>query len=211
MAPNLKTMTIEERKQKLNEEYRKKYDDAIRLEEMIRGSAFITNTEYIEGIHVYSLTPRLMEVLRLHENAMVTKGKELTQTSILSFLWIVKVKEPNELQEDFAAHVIKKKDLHKVVESINDYLDMSFMDIPPSDGEQGIPYWSATASLVDRFATEYGWTMNEIINMPYKIIWQLMRIIVRRQETKLPLGNKESDKVSGEYHIKLNAIGEEKE
>jgi len=80
-----------------------------------------------------------------------------------------------------------------------DLLDMALRDMPPAQGHNsGGAAASPIATLIDLFASEYGWRLDDILDLPMPLAAQLLRAILRRKNPDVALGNP-SDRVLTEY------------
>lgn len=185
-------------------EFNEKYKIALENEQLQRDISFIFDHEYIGNTKVYSLTPKLLSLLSIVKNNIICGG-EITNETILSFLWTIKVKDTNEKQSEFVESVIVQENINEVLQDINDYFKNTFSDQLSGKENVTIPYWSNLAAIIDLFAREYGWSENIIINTPYKRLFQYIRIIVKRNNPEKILFNS-SDTVKSELARKLSNI-----
>ena len=66
-------------------------------------------------------------------------------------------------------------------------------------GQNDASYYSWIAAIVDTLASEYGWSEEQILNIPLTRVWQYLRIIKLRTSVKNePMFNR-SDKVRGAW------------
>lgn len=104
--------------------------------------------------------------------------------------------------------------LHRgYLELVNDcrrFVRESMMDLPKSaGGPSSKPYMSWMANIIDIIASEYGWSRQEIINMPLRELGQYLKAIRRRKDSKAPLFN-ESDSLFGKAVLqRAGALNEE--
>jgi hypothetical protein len=179
------------------QEFSERYLAAVEKEQAVRDSTFISDIEIVGNIKVYSLTPKLFATLTLMKCPLVMGGN-ITAESVLSFLWVIKVKTPDENRQAFFQEAITKEDFDQMMKDINEYFETAFQDIPPSrEGGGGVPYYSSMVVIVDFLASEYGWTEETIINMPYKRLFQYMKLLGRKHDPSKAMFNK-SDSVKSE-------------
>lgn len=178
-------------------EYSRKYVAAVEKEQAIRDSAFISNIDVIGNTTVHALTPKLFTTLTLMKSPLVMGG-EINSESILVFLWTVKVKIPEDDRQKFFEETILNQDFEQIVTDIGTYFEDAFQDIPPAKSEgSNVPYYSSLAVIVDYFASEYGWTEDSIINMPYKRLFQYMKLIGKKNDPSKAMFNK-SDNIKSQ-------------
>lgn len=183
-------------------EFSQKYIAAVEKEQAVRDSAFISDIDVIGTIKVHTLTPKLFSILVLMKSPLVVGG-EITAEKVLTFLWTIKIKESTDNQQEFFEQTLSTEDFDEIMADAQEYFTSAFADAPMGEGSAGVPYYSSMAVLVDYLASEYGWTDEMIINLPYKRLFQYMRVIAKRNDPKKILCNK-SDDVKSELMAQFN-------
>lgn len=185
------------------------YREAVEKENQYRDADFLSDTSFISGIEVYKLTPRLMSILTLIKNPLVTGG-EVKVTDIFVFLWIISkdfCKDEEKQQAFFDAIALKVVDndeaINTLVAEVSDFLTKTFQDSVGGKSTKEVSYTSGIASIVDIFAHEYGWSEDKVFNMPFRRLWQYLRAITLRHDPKATFNNP-SDKVKIDFMGSLN-------
>ena len=96
------------------------------------------------------------------------------------FLWILSpdyVPDP-VAQEKFCERIAKIK-IPDALEQIRDYLEMTFSDADTDEKERKT-FANFIAYVIDMFANQYGWTVQTILNMPMRQVYQLSSVIGER-------------------------------
>lgn len=119
------------------------------------------------------------------------------------FLWILSPKyNLSRWRRYWFVRGIRKINYAAALKAIDTYVSESFTDSPPSRDGNTKSYWSMTASMIDSFAHEYQWGLEQIQNAPLKSLFQLTTIIRKRNDPSSCLFNP-SDKVAREYRRKM--------
>jgi hypothetical protein len=72
----------------------------------------------------------------------------------------------------------------------------AFADSPGGTSEQvSANPTSWLSQHIDTFAAEYGWTVDQVLDLPVKVALQLQRDITRRNSVNKPMFFNQSDKV----------------
>lgn len=92
-----------------------------------------------------------------------------------------------------------------IIKAVRAYVDNSFADKSPSKANGGYKpdYYSDAASVCGLFAREYGWTDEDTIHKPLKMLLQFMKEIHHHADPKAVMFN-ESDRAIGDYLAKVN-------
>lgn len=182
------------------------YKEAVEEETHRREADFLSDVTSVCGIKVYKLNMRLLSVLTLTKNPLVTGGS-VKLTDAFSFLWIISVEfsldeNKRKLFFEMLSNTLLEDEntLDRAVDDINKYLSYSFEDCLSANSKREVPYVSGNAALVDLFASEYGWTEQQVFNAPLRRIWQYIRAMRLRHDPKALMSNP-SDKV------KMNFMG----
>ena len=136
---------------------------------------------------------------------VIPSAAELAQ-----FLWVLSpdFSERPEDKKRFCERV-GKLPYADTLAACREFVEKTFLDAPQSDGKaSGTPsYYSWITSLVDTLASEYGWTPFEVLELPLRQVFQLVRAIRKRRDPKAALFNPLSDKARCDW---LKALNEER-
>jgi len=146
--------------------------------------AWVLVSEDCYGIKVKSMTLRHLMMLDGIETPFL-KGGDIKDEDIALFLWIV--------SEDYSTEAKAKKEFFKkavklrlipTINWIKEYIKKSFSDSDTmSIGEKGQAYF--ISYFVDLFAREYGWSFEQIMEMPLRVGFQLLTAINERNAKKV--------------------------
>ena len=83
---------------------------------------------------------------------------------------------------------------------LHEALMVEFCDCPPSPSrpDASAPITSMSGCLVDLLCSEYGWSIEYALNLPMRLVWQLVRAIMKRRDPDVPIGN-QSDRILSEW------------
>ncbi len=164
---------------------------AITEETEKRDAAFIALSDTIAGLELKPLNLRHYLRLSLAGNAFVTGAAPMAEDAAV-FLYVVS--ESTEAKRAFARR-IAGYDFATVCRGILAFMDEALFDAPLSTVKgHRRSYYSIAASLTDVFASEYGWTLAEIMATPLAALFQLLRVIQKRHNSDIPLLNPLSDR-----------------
>lgn len=181
------------KKAEILQAYGKKWQEAVEMEQFIRDASYVSNTEFIGQIEVWSLTPKIFAKLSIMQNAFLTAGSVITGGDILDFLWEVK-KDKSMYKDQFAKALMQGMDIEKVGKDIARYFEWSFQDMSMGGKSSGsVPKYSTLASMVHALASAYHWSEEDIINIPYRRLFQYMRVIAKSNGDKSYMRNKSDD------------------
>lgn len=190
---------------------------AVRKESEIRETALLPMRFDLMDIEVNQFTPQHFILLDFADNPHISGDKKPTLEDTLQFLWVV---SPEYKHKDKIAFAMFKEKYHKLDNEkmsmeIYEYLSYSLLDlIPNNTPEQSIPKTNKTPNYawiipyIDIIASQYGWTDEYILNLPFARILQYTRVIEERLTASgggiVMLGNKLSDKATKELLILIN-------
>ena len=82
-------------------------------------------------------------------------------------------------------------DLGNLTDGIYDYVKRAFYDQPasPVRDTQSKSYWSIGASLVHAMGKTYGWTREQTLSEPLRVLWQLLKVQHYSNDPKAPQFN----------------------
>ena len=146
--------------------------------------AWVVASEDCFGIKVKNMTLRHLMMLDGVETPFL-KGGDIKDEDIALFLWIVSEDysmDPRQKKE-FFKKAVKVKNI-PCIKWIKQYLKKSFSDADTmSMGEKGQAYF--ISYFVDLFAREYGWSFEQIMELPLRIGFQLLTAINERNAKRV--------------------------
>jgi hypothetical protein len=194
------------------------YREAIAAEREARDYAFLELPRDICGIDaapftLHHLVTRLaIGCPFLCERSVMDRPDPAAE--IASFIWHVSEARRRALGRPLAEYRARQAffektaqlDTSAAVVAIHEYLNWTFLDAPPSGGAcKRPPIASIASTIIDLFASEYGWYRHQVMHCPLEQLYQLIREITVRKNPKAVLFNRRSDKVRGQYLNSLNA------
>lgn len=192
------------------EKFQQEYSEAVERERFMRDAAFLAPAlpEKVAGLAAGPLTMQHVLVLRTSGNAFLSGGIP-DEDDAFALLWAVSplyslhrrrkqkmlrackafmppFRRPWEGLKHYQGRAIKCFErFMEVSKELYAYLDDAFMDEPPHSGDGGSKsYYSDAAALVDEFGSEYGWSIEQTLNTPLKISFQLLKRIRERARLK---------------------------
>lgn len=181
------------------------YAEASRKQEAIRDSVWLDSSPIIAGIQCVPLTVRKFAMLSEGGSPFVCGGPVFPE-HVAQFLWVLS----EEFCFDIAARDrfverVAGMDYEATREAITDYCETVFFDASLDRSESNTePVASFIATLVDRFASEYGWLPDHVLELPMGQVLQLLRLIQLRHDPKAAVGNRLTDKVVANLFNLLN-------
>lgn len=180
--------------------------EAVAQETFLRDVSYLLEIpERIGPIEVRPLTLRHLLILSTTENPLIVGGV-VTPEAIGAFLWVVSpLYEPdNKWRRWWFLRRCGELRSEPTLKAIKEYLDEAFMDAPASSGpKDAARYWSFTTDIVHLLASEYGWSHEEIMALPLKVIFQHVKLIGYRNNPDTPQFNP-SDSVRGQWLAEQN-------
>lgn len=180
------------------------YASAVAHERLNRNAAFLGLADRVCGIDVSPMTLRHYVCLESIGSPYVCGG-DITSEDTLAAVWLISPDydpKNNSARKAFCKRISTYK-VADAMREMNDYVSSAFEDAPASAGGNTVQYYSTAASLVDLFAREYGWQLNEILDLPLAVLFQLVKAIIARTDPDAILFNP-SDKVRGQWLCKVN-------
>lgn len=159
------------------------YKEALACEREKRDAAFLGAVEPIAGVAVAPLTLARLNLLILSGNAFAIGGP-ISPAHAAHFLWIAREGftpgDPTGKLQFFRR--VARLPVIDVYEGISRCLRDAFFDLDEAApaGSRPAPIASWVACLVDRIASEYGWSRREIMDTPIVELSQYLRCIERR-------------------------------
>ena len=186
--------------------------EAFLFESEVREFAFTNAYIDILGYQSKQFTLRHYIALDFNANMFVKGAGDIDPTNhIIDFLWTVSpaftYDKDKFIQFDKQVRQsINEKGAEVFIVEINDYMNKALMDIP-IDGEidDKAPTISYIALIIDSLVTEYHWTDEYILDLPYARILQYMRAIEQRKakergETVHNLNNRYTTPIEKRIH-----------
>jgi hypothetical protein len=93
----------------------------------------------------------------------------------------------------------------KVIAALRCYVDETFQDSPPASASKGFveDYFSDAAFFCAFTGRNYGWSMEETMSCPIKILFQCLNEAKRNANSRVPLCNP-SDRVKSAWMRDIN-------
>ena len=177
-------------------DYGQRILDAVAREKSLRDAAWLDLPARICGMEFRQMTVRHYLVLDGVDSPFV-RGGIPTPEQLAQFLWIVSPSfTPDEGEALRFTKEIGKLPFTQAVQESLAYVEQTFLDAPQgAKRDDGSPdYFSWLSSIVDALGSEYGWKPFEIMEMPLRQVFQLLRVIRRRHDPKAVLFNNLSDR-----------------
>lgn len=186
------------------------YSEAIEREETHRVEAWLGLEEPIYGVEMSPLTLRRLMYLAAAKNPFVEGAShdfEYTPYAVGSFLWICSCdfvagpgKHADRARKRFFKR-LRKLPCLEVSQKIFVYLNESYFDLASFSGRsETAPKIGWVGAQIHRHASEYGWSVDEILDTPMKQLIQLDRCqLAGDSETAKLLSNPVSDGVTAAY------------
>jgi hypothetical protein len=175
--------------------YREAVEAAEMEEESLRDFAYTGWPESICGAEVKQFTPRHFLLLCSIKSPFLCGG-DPSPEDVGLFLWVVSPEfKPFDLEARarFLESIITLPYAESVQE-IRAYIDRARFD-RPSGGSGSTAVASFFASLVHVFASEYGWSRDQVLDSPMAALYQELRMIIRDHDPRRPFPNRISDAV----------------
>lgn len=190
---------------------------AIAKEATEREAAFLPFPEFVCGLPVQPLTVRHVAILSQLELPFLSEDfdGELSIAHIEVFLWVLSpgfttgrtwARRLRRFRHSLRFwRAVRARGHEGVATEVGEYVAAAFADSPGSGGGvRAIQYVSWIARLVDRFGSEYGWTVNQTLELPFKVAFQQERQIALRYDNNTILFNP-SDKIRTAFLQGTNA------
>jgi len=173
---------------------------AVAAEQFARDLAFAEVPEDVAGVAVGPLNWLRFTRLAVIGSPFICGG-QVTPTNLKATLWLL-APNYNPASRWRRWRFLRRADkipYLKLINALDEYFRESLMDSPTGKRSEGESpsYYSTIAAQVDLFANEYGWPAAEIIRLPFKQLWQLLRRIQARNGSEVFFNP--SDKVRGAW------------
>lgn len=97
---------------------------------------------------------------------------------------------------------LRSMDAVELYSELGGYFERTFTDQQPTNDRKGraspISHWSGIVGYVDLLGSEYGWTADTVMHMPYRQIIQIVRKIAKRKDPKAPISSR-AEQVQARY------------
>jgi hypothetical protein len=144
-----------------------------------QSEAWLETPFLIDGIEIRQMTLRHLFMLHGADSPFINKGKVKVE-DIGVFLWIMSPDyTPRQADREEFCKKIKDVNIKHAIEDIALFFEITFADADTDKKEQK-EYASFVAYVIDMFAQEYGWRIEEIMEMPMRQIYQLSSVIGER-------------------------------
>ncbi|MBS0328218.1 MAG: hypothetical protein JSR30_00065 [Proteobacteria bacterium] len=161
-------------------------------------------------VRILPLTPQMFIELDGAGNAFFAKaGTAISPADVAIFLWRV---SPFFTREDVALRRLHTANsgilpYDRAVDEITAYIRRSWAGMPlwkrKAGGEGGMGQWPAR--LVHMFASEYGWTEEYILNLPFRRLWQYANRVLEEHDPKFREQSAEVMRLRQEWLIRANS------
>lgn len=182
------------------------YREAVEREQSAREQTFLGLTEFVCGVEVNPLTPRLFLILEEGESPFVCGGIP-DHADVAQFFWIVSidfVSGRGDLAKEFAKTRCPNIDFTSACVAIYAYIEAALQDSPGGSGGGRTEFASWVASLVHKIASRYHWSENDILNLPLKRAFQYTKLMRASDDPNAIMFNP-SDRIVSKYLADLNA------
>ena len=174
---------------------------AIDLERRLREESYLPCPQFICGIPLKQITPRILAVLFRIETPFFGDGA-VEETHILQFLWACHAENPmREEPKRWFGKTARQRfdaslgafDFAKAEDEIWQFLEHTFLDAPDG-GPTSRPYVCSIASMEYSMACKpFYWSREYTLDQPLRIIYQLRKC--RARDNGALLKNRISDPV----------------
>lgn len=177
-------------------DYGARIGEALAREKNARDAAWADVRPRIGGRAFLPLTVRHYLALDAVDSPFIRGGGMPTPEQLCEFLWVI---APEFFTDSGAllefAKQIGSLPFDATVKECFDLVEVTFMDAPQGDGPRGeASFVSWVAGIVDAFGSEYGWKPLEVLDMPLRQVFQLLRAMRRRHDPKAIMFNTLSDR-----------------
>lgn len=118
-------------------------------------------------------------------------GEEPQIDDIVHLLWILKPESDKRSMRAFSRFVAREINIFFQLE-IQGFFNVQFNDMPGNGSGETVNEYDSSVwlcSLLDALCSEYGWTIQEVIQTPMSVSLQLMQRIIKRNNPKYPIRN----------------------
>jgi len=159
------------------------------FERKLRLESLLLLPTQIEPFELMPLTLRQFLELEFAENRIIEKVPYVDD--LVHLLWLVRPKSEKRSIKSFARFVEGSLTPVRRNEIIA-WFNVQFNDMPQNGGSTHVNEFDSgvwLCTLIDTIASEYGWSMDSILDMPMASAFQLFQRIIKRNNPKYSLRN----------------------
>lgn len=176
-------------------DYGARIGEALAREKNSRDAAWADVRPRIGGREFLPLTVRHYLALDSVDSPFIRGGTLPTPEQLCQFLWVI----APEFSPDAGAMLNFAKAIgglpfDATVKECFELVGTTFMDAPQGGNRNEASFVSWVASIVDAMGSEYGWRPFEVMDLPLRQVFQLLRSIRRRHDPKATMFNPLSDR-----------------
>lgn len=170
--------------------------------------AFLDIEPSLCGVDVMPFTPQMYIELMFAKNRCFVGDGYPGAAEIVQFLWRISTKfeRDNPEKKSLFTKCISHLIFEDIYPAIVDYTNRSWSGMPAWDGTQkrvSMGVWPSR--IVHTIANEYSWSEKEILNLPFRRLWQYINRIMEKYNPDYNQRSPEAVHLSNEYLKKLNA------
>lgn len=180
--------------------FKAEYEKVVKRDQDSRDAAYLELTTSVCGVEIRQMTLADLIVLDgLPETQAVFAGVAFREC-LLAFLWRLSPRyRPGWLAAFLFARKHRKIDFAEARKRITDYVADTFNDSPGGSADDGSPPPASFATFImDRIATEYGWSKKEIMRSPLKVLFQQIKLIRAKENPDCNLRSRRVLKLFGD-------------
>ena len=177
-----------------NDAAKKRIAEAAAFEKRLRLEAVVGVDQDIAGLSLRQITVRDLVNLEFTENRL-TQGEEPQLDDLVALVFMLSNDRPF-LKGRYARKVGKIIREHEVVrQELICYFNAAFNDMPAAPNSSSskvsdnVDSSVSVMTLVDSLASNYGWTLGEILDLSLSTALQLLQRIVNRNSEKYSMRN----------------------
>lgn len=159
------------------------------FERRLRLESLLLLPTQVEPFTLMPLTARNFLHLEYAENRII-EGRGMID-DFVHLLWTVRPATDTRREKAFAKFVVKKLTIHHRQE-IEAWVNVQFNDMPQNGSNQHVNEFESgvwLCTLIDTIASEYGWSMDTILDTPLATSFQLFQRVIKRNDSKYSLRN----------------------
>ena len=186
------------------------YAEAVAKERESRDVPFLDIRETLLGVPVKPFSPIALLRLDLAGSPFVIGLSNIaSHIDVAAFVWCVSARYqlPTESGAAFnrwrTVRKLRKVQLGSARDSIHEFVESAMQDSPGRRGDGGQSCASWISGIVHRLASQYGWTREYIVALPFLEIWQYLYHI-RRDEDPKAVGFNQSDALINAHFREIN-------
>ena len=195
------------------EQYQPRFAEAKLRDKQEQTLVFLVQPVRVGRFWIAPLTLRRVLYLEAYGNPFIGGNAPMTRWSTLEMIWVLNPKFTNSSFDRklfFLRHLFFKAE--KYAEDVSFILQegMKLIGDSPNKEENESPLW--VAQLVEGFASEYGWGIDDILDTPFlqiNIIGKAMgiRLAMKAGDKNAGVrGNRNEDKMRAQYLKEANGL-----